>query len=268
MPELPEVETVVRTLESKIENKEIIQVRVLWPGIIEGSAAAFSKRLEGQHFRIFSRRGKYLLFYMDDVLLVSHLRMEGKYYLQNDDEPVSKHIHVIFQFKNHQQLRYSDTRKFGRMTLLAKDTDLLHFHNLGPEPFSDAFNANDVYRYCHSRKTPLKSVLLDQSFVAGIGNIYADEICFACHIRPGRSCAGLTHRECEMIVSETRRILQEAIAAGGTTIRTYTSSLGVTGRFQLKCMVHEQKHCRICGSDIKMKRIGGRSSYYCSNCQK
>lgn len=268
MPELPEVETVVRTLEHQLKNQEIIDVKVLYPGIIEGNASEFSDRLKGQHFRVFDRRGKYLLFYMDDVLFVSHLRMEGKYFLQNNDEPINKHIHVIIQLKHHRQLRYSDTRKFGRMSIMARDTDLTHFHNLGPEPFTDAFNEEYVYQYCHSRRVPLKSILLDQSFVAGIGNIYADEICFACHIRPGRSSARLSHRECSQIVDETKRILLAAIAAGGTTIRTYTSSLGVTGRFQLECMVHEQKKCRICGSEIKMKRIGGRSSYYCSNCQK
>jgi formamidopyrimidine-DNA glycosylase len=268
MPELPEVETVLRTLEHQIRDQQIMQVQVRWPGVIEGSVPEFCARMEGQHFREFRRRGKYLIFVMDDFLFVSHLRMEGKYFLQDPSEPLSKHVHVCFQLSSGRQLRYHDTRKFGRMTILPKDTDLADFHGLGPEPFDDAFSAAYIHAYRKGRSEPIKSLLLDQSFVAGIGNIYADEILFACGIRPGRSSARLTRKNDEDLVRETRRILQAAIAAGGTTIRTYTSSLGVTGRFQLECMVHEQKQCRVCGSDIHMKWIGGRSSYYCPRCQK
>ncbi|MCH4206849.1 MAG: bifunctional DNA-formamidopyrimidine glycosylase/DNA-(apurinic or apyrimidinic site) lyase [Solobacterium sp.] len=268
MPELPEVETVVRTLEHQIKDEEILGVTIRYRGIIEGNPDTFCRKMTHQHFRRFARRGKYLLFYMDDVLFVSHLRMEGKYYLQSDSEPVQKHVHVIFQLKNHKQLRYCDTRKFGRMSILPKDTDLNTFHDLGPEPFSEQFSPEYVHAVCKAKDEPIKTLLLDQSFVAGIGNIYADEICFACGIRPGRSCARLTWNDCSNMVTETRLILHAAIKAGGTTIRTYTSSLGVTGLFQLECMVHEQKTCKVCGAEIKMKRLGGRSSYYCPNCQK
>lgn len=268
MPELPEVETVVRTLEKQIAERQILSVEIIEPGIIEGNPEEFVKALTGQTFRTFSRRGKYLLFYMDDVLFVSHLRMEGRYYLQKSGEPRNQHMHVIFLLDSGYELRYQDTRKFGRMWVMKKDTDLTHFHNLGPDALSDAFNGEYIYRYCKGVKKPVKSLLLDQSFVAGIGNIYADEILFACGIRPGRSCRRLTKQDCDNLVKETNRILCAAIQAGGTTIRTYTSSLGVSGRFQLQCMVHEQKICRICEREIKMKRIGGRSSYYCPICQK
>jgi formamidopyrimidine-DNA glycosylase len=148
------------------------------------------------------------------------------------------------------------------------DEDSSHFNDLGPEPFDEAFNAAYVRSFRKGKKQPLKSMLLDQSFTAGIGNIYADEILSACGLRPGRSCARITKRDEENIVNETRRILSEAIAMGGTTIRTYTSSLGVTGMFQNDCCVHSQKICRRCGSEIHVKRIGGRSSYYCPHCQK
>ncbi len=118
------------------------------------------------------------------------------------------------------------------------------------------------------RKVPLKTLLLDQHFTAGIGNIYADEILYACRLRPGRSCARITRKDEENIAREAKRILQDAIAAGGTTIRSYTSSLGVTGRFQLSCQVHTKKICGVCGNEIKIKYIGGRSSYYCPHCQR
>lgn len=268
MPELPEVETVLRTLEHQIAGEEILSVQVRFDPIIEGDAREFEKRMTHQHFRGFMRRGKYLLFEMDDFIFVSHLRMEGKYYLQDQKEPLDRHMHVIFQLTHGRQLRYRDTRKFGRMFLMDKDTDLTHFRNLGSEPFSDAFSPEYIREYTRGRKEPVKALLLDQHFVSGIGNIYADEILYACSIRPGRSCSRLTGNERRKLVTETRRILTAAIKAGGTTIRTYTSSLGVTGRFQLSCMVHEQKQCRKCGAAIRMKWISGRSSYYCPNCQK
>ncbi|MBP3891061.1 MAG: DNA-formamidopyrimidine glycosylase [Solobacterium sp.] len=268
MPELPEVETVVRTLEHQIQNQKIKAIELFWPKVIEGDPKVFQRKLIGQRFQTFSRRGKYLLFGMDDCVLVVHLRMEGKFFLQMPTAPRNKHIHICFLLSNGLELRYQDTRKFGRMQVVPKDTDFAHFHDLGPEPFSDAFTAEYIHQYRKGKRLPVKSLLLDQSFVAGIGNIYADEILAACHIRPGRSCARLTRKNEEDIVEETRRILKAAIAAGGTTIRSYTSSLGVTGRFQLSCIVHGLKVCPQCGSEIKVKWIGGRSSYYCPQCQK
>ena len=268
MPELPEVETVVRTLEHQIHDCGISDVTVRLDKIIEGDAEEFCRDLTGQHFRHFARRGKYLLFYMDDILLSVHLRMEGKFWLQKPEEEMNRHMHVLFDLDNGMQLRYHDTRRFGRMQILPYDTDLTHFHDLGPEPFDDAFNAAYVHAFRKKKHVPLKTLLLDQHFVAGIGNIYADEILAACRLRPGRSCQRITREDEEHIVSETGRILKAAIAAGGTTIRSYTSSLGITGLFQTECTVHTMKTCQRCGSEIRMKRIGGRSSYYCPHCQK
>ncbi len=268
MPELPEVETVLRTLEHMIKGAEIVSVKVIYPKIIEGDPEEFAENLKGEHFNVFERRGKYLIFRMDHFTLVSHLRMEGKYYVQQPEEPRDRHMHVLFDLADGRQLRYRDTRKFGRMFLTDLNYDFADFHELGPEPFDEAFCASYIHRFRKGKTQPLKSMLLDQSFVAGIGNIYADEILSACGLRPGRSCKRITKKDEENIVTETRRILSEAIAAGGTTIRTYTSSLGVSGLFQNDCCVHEQKICRRCGSEIHMKRIGGRSSYYCPVCQK
>lgn len=268
MPELPEVETVLRTLEHQIRDLQILAVDILYPKMIKSDLTQFKTKLINQHFRRFERRGKYLIFRMDDVTLVSHLRMEGKYYIQTNDEPIPAHTHVIFHLSNNMQLRYNDTRKFGTMELVDKDYDFTHFRDLGPEPFSSAFHADYVHSYRKKHQTPIKTLLLDQSFVAGIGNIYADEILAACQIRPTIRCNRLKKSDDIHIVEETKRILKEAIALGGTTIRSYTSSLGVTGRFQTNCSVHMQKICQKCQGEIKIKRIGGRSSYYCPHCQK
>ena len=268
MPELPEVETVVRTLEKQIKGRRIESVNVRYEKIVSQEVPTFIENLVGQCFRGFGRRGKYLLLQMDTCVLVCHLRMEGKFYILDSQEPCDRHTHVVFTLDNGQTLRYHDTRKFGRMETVPLGTDFSHWHGLGPEPFDDAFDSTYIQKIAQKRSTPLKSLLLDQSFVAGIGNIYADEILAACHLRPGRSCKRTTHTDAENIAMETRRILNEAIKAGGTTIRSYTSSLGVTGMFQLNCVVHAKKTCGLCGSETKVRCIGGRSSYYCPSCQK
>lgn len=268
MPELPEVETVVRTLERQLKNRTIEKVEVLYEPIIVGSANSFKKKLKGQKFKKFSRRGKFLLFYMDDVLFVSHLRMEGKYYIQDKKEERDKHMHIIFHLDNGKELRYRDTRKFGRMELYPLDTDIDNFHDLGYEPWDERLDKEYVYKVCHKRAIPIKTLLLDQHFIAGIGNIYADEILFACKLKPMKASNKITKNDAQNIIDHTRYILSKAIEAGGTTIRSYTSSLGVSGRFQLSCMVHTKEECQICGSKILIKYIGGRSSYYCPKCQK
>ncbi len=268
MPELPEVQTVLDTLESRIKDREIIDIKVLYEPIIECSKRTFRKKLIGQHFRGFRRRGKYLLFEMDDLTLVSHLRMEGKYFILDEDYPLSKHDHVIFYLDDGKQLRYNDVRKFGRMEIIDKQDEYRDFHGLGPEPFSKDFNAGYCRKYLNNKKLPIKQVLLDQSFVAGIGNIYADEILFAIRVDPRTRADRLDDKDIENLIKETRKILKRAIKAGGTTIRSYTSSLGVTGRFQLSLNVHTMKKCPICRNDIKKITVGGRGTYYCEKCQK
>ena len=268
MPELPEVQTVLDTLELKIKNLKINKIDILYQGIIEDDIKWFKKKLIGQHFRNFKRRGKYLLFEMDDCTLVSHLRMEGKYFIMNNSEPINKHDHVIFYLSNNKQLRYNDVRKFGKMSIIDKDNEYLDFKDLGPEPFSKQFNVEYCLDYVKNKKIPIKQVLLDQSFVAGIGNIYADEILFAIKIDPRSLACKLNKNDYAELIKHTRKILNKAIKAGGTTIRSYTSSLGVTGRFQLNLKIHTLKKCSACNNDVKKIRIGGRGTYYCSKCQK
>ena len=266
MPELPEVETVLRTLETKIKDKKIVDIKILYKPIVEDDN--FKETLINQHFKEFIRRGKFLIFKMDNVTFYSHLRMEGKYYILTDKEPIDKHTHVIFYLDDGTQLRYHDVRKFGRMGLLPYLDNYDDFKTLGPEPFSDGFNEKYIKEYLKNIKKPIKEVLLDQSFVAGIGNIYADEILWTIKVSPKRVANKLTKKEREALMVETRNILNNAIKAGGTTIRSYTSSLGVTGRFQLSLNCHTLKTCKRCNGEIKKIRIGGRGTYYCPKCQK
>ena len=268
MPELPEVQTVLDTLETKIKNRKIVDIKILYKPIVECWDRTFKNKLIGQHFRKFKRRGKYLLFEMDDITLVSHLRMEGKYFIVDDKFPKSKHDHVIFYLDNGKQMRYNDVRKFGRMELIEKKNDYSEFKNLGPEPFSKDFNLKYCKEYLSNKKKPIKEILLDQSFVAGIGNIYADEILFSMKVNPKALANELTDQNIKDLISSTRKILNRAIKAGGTTIRSYTSSLGVTGRFQLKLNVHTMEKCKVCNSEIKKIVVGGRGTYFCPTCQK
>lgn len=270
MPELPEVETVVRTLENQIHNEQIKKVEVLWDGIIVGNPKEFKKKLINQHFNRFDRRGKYLIFELDDCILLCHLRMEGKFFYVNRKEKVQKHEHVLFELYNGKQLRYHDTRKFGKMELLPKNIDVGLLKNLGPEPWDKDFNEEYVTKELKKRRGSIKQALLDQSFVAGVGNIYADEICFAMGVHPARLCSRITKRNREDLVIATRKILKRACELGGTTIRSYTSTLGVTGRFQLEVKVHQRagQKCRICGTPIIKTKVATRGTYYCPKCQK
>ncbi len=270
MPELPEVQTVLNTLEGMIKDDEIIDIEILYPNIIVGNIEEFKKRLIGQHFRKFMRRGKYLLFRMDDCFLVSHLRMEGKYFYKKEGEEFNKHSHIIFHLSDNHQLEYNDVRKFGRMDVLELDTDFSHFKNLGVEPFDEGLDLDYVKSYLHDENRPIKEILLDQSFVAGIGNIYADEIIFNTLVHPLTKGKYLDEKTILKLIDNIKLILSEAIQMGGTTIRSYTSSLGVTGRFQLQLSVHQKegKPCPICETTIKKFKVGGRGTYYCPNCQK
>ncbi|MBR2809010.1 MAG: DNA-formamidopyrimidine glycosylase, partial [Erysipelotrichaceae bacterium] len=217
MPELPEVETVLRTLEGMIKDRRIEDILVLYPKIIEDDIDDFKHKLIGQSFRNFKRRGKYLIFEMDDLALVSHLRMEGKYFYLDGEKPYDKHVHIIFKLDNGKTLQYHDVRKFGRM-YLSPIKDKYEIADLGPEPFDRSFNVAYAKRYLADIKRPIKEVLHDQHFVAGIGNIYANEILFASGVHPESICLKLDDEDIQKIVSNTKKILKKAIKAGGTTI--------------------------------------------------
>jgi len=268
MPELPEVETVKETLKKQILNKVIKDVKVLYEPIIqEPNVNEFIKKIKNQKIIDIKRRGKWLLFELDDYYLLSHLRMEGKYFIKNG-EPITKHQHVIF-YLNDLELRYNDTRKFGRMYLLDKDKafDLKPLNELGLEPWDNSLSVGYLKSKLN-KKIPIKTALLDQSIITGIGNIYDDEILFRSKINPNRSSNTLSNKELEQIIINTRITLEKAIELGGTTILSYTSSEGVHGRFQNELLIHTKEECPICKRKVTKIKINGRGTYYCENCQK
>ncbi len=270
MPELPEVETVVRTLEKQVGLRTVESVNVIYSRIIDNkSVEEFSLALKGQKFEKYDRRGKFLVFTLTDYIMIVHLRMEGKFYYFKQPQEPFKHTHLVFNL-DEGQLHYNDVRKFGRFYLYRKGEELTVLKKLGLEPFDEKLTAQYCRNYCRKSSKPVKQLLLDQGMIAGIGNIYASEICFEAKINPNRSASRISLNKWDEIIAAVKKILGEAIAAGGTTIRSYTSSLGVTGLFQQTLAVYgrDGQACPRCSAAIIREKTDGRSTYYCPDCQK
>ena len=271
MPELPEVETVKNGLIKKVKGKKIIKCDVLWNGIIAyPDKEEFIKEISSEVINNITRRGKFLVFVLNNYYLISHLRMEGKYFIKDKDEKLNKHDHVIFLLDDNKELRYNDTRKFGKMYLVKKDNlELSPLAKLGMEPWDKDLTI-DYLREKLNKKKAIKTLLLDQEIISGIGNIYADEILFLSEINPKVNGSDLSDKNLEDIINNTRSILSKAIELGGTTIHTYTSVDGITGRFQQELLVHGKKDedCPVCGTKILKIVVNTRGTYYCPNCQK
>ena len=270
MPELPEVETVKNGLIKKVLQKKITNCKVLYKGIIAyPDKEEFIKNITNQTINDIKRRGKFLMFELDDYYLISHLRMEGKYFIKEPIEKLNKHDHVIFTLNEKEELRYNDTRKFGKMHLVKKDElELTPISKLGLEPWDEYLTPKYLKEKINKNKA-IKTLLLDQSIIVGIGNIYADEILFLSKINPETTGNNLTNKNLIDIIDNTKKVLEKAIAAGGTTIHTYTSVDGITGRFQQELLVHGRKSepCPNCKEEILKIVVNGRGTYYCPKCQ-
>jgi len=273
VPELPEVETVRRTLETLVVGKVIRDIDVFFDRMIRThKVSEFQKILEQRTIQSIDRYGKYLLFNLDDMVLISHLRMEGKYFVKHLDEPKNKHEHVIFYFQDGETLRYHDTRKFGTFDLIKKE-DLYKdspLTKLGIEPTSKDLTVTYLQQKLAHKTIFVKPALLDQTIICGLGNIYVDEVLFHSKLSPLTRCDQLTKKDLERIIAACKVVIDKATALGGSSIRSYTSSLGVTGRFQNELMVHTKQgeSCEICSTEIIKIRVGGRGTYYCPTCQK
>lgn len=271
MPELPEVETVKETLKRQVLNKKIIGVDLFYDALISyPDVHVFKDNIINQRINDIGRRGKWLIFYLDDFCLLSHLRMEGKYFIRKMGEVIPNHSHISFKLDDNSCLIYNDVRKFGRMILVEKSEllDTRVMSELGLEPWDTNLDSDYLYNKFFSRNLPIKTLLLDQGIIAGIGNIYADEILFMSHINPLEKSINLSSDDLNNIIINTRDVLNRAIKKGGTTIKSYTSSEGVHGRFQSELFVHGKQVCKVCNDSVTKIRVGGRGTYYCSNCQK
>lgn len=270
MPELPEVETVKNKLKKLVLNKKIVDVNIIYRNIIEyPDIEEFKSNLIDQTIIDIKRRGKWLMFELNDYYLLSHLRMEGKYIIRNKDDQIEKHEHVEFVFSDNTTLRYKDTRKFGRMYLYKKEEVYNNkpLNELGLEPWDENLNIEYLKEKFKNKRLPIKTLLLDQSIMVGLGNIYVDEVLFMSHLNPESKAIDLNDTNLEDIIKNSRVVLEHAIKLGGTTIRSYESSEGVHGLFQNELLVHGKEICPNCKQKIKKIRVGGRGTYYCPQCQ-
>ncbi|MFF2483946.1 DNA-formamidopyrimidine glycosylase [Paenibacillus sp. NPDC058071] len=275
MPELPEVETIRRTLNELVAGKTIKSVTVNLPRIIQKPAepVEFAAALEGQTISGVERRGKFLRFIMDDLVLVSHLRMEGNYSVYPSDEPIKLHTHVLFHFEDGTDLRYKDVRQFGTMHIFRQGEDLLEkpLNKLGIEPVGNpAFTLAALKKLLSGRKTKMKPLLLNQEYVVGLGNIYVDESLFLAKIHPERTADSLTPAEWKRLYEAIIETLDKAIEAGGSSVYTYVNSQGEMGLFQHQFQVYDRKGepCVRCGSPIEKFFLAGRGTHICTRCQK
>ncbi|CAM3567086.1 bifunctional DNA-formamidopyrimidine glycosylase/DNA-(apurinic or apyrimidinic site) lyase [Erysipelothrix urinaevulpis] len=270
MPELPEVETIVRTLERSLLNETILGIEFLYPDLLEQNSSYDLKVLQGKTFTKFDRRGKYLIFEFDHSLYwVLHLRMEGKFHLYQENIKPTKHTHLIIQTTRH-WIHYLDVRKFSRMAVVDDLDSYMKTKNLGLEPFDSNLTPDYLKEKMGKSGRSLKTMLLDQSIVSGIGNIYADEILFATKLHPLRKGPSLKMRDYRALCEEIPKILEAAILQGGTTIRSYTSALNVNGLFQVSLKAYGQKGepCVECQTTMEAIKVSGRTTVFCKRCQK
>ena len=272
MPELPEVETVKNVLLPIVKGRTIKQIKVLRPTIVNNKEKEFISYFEGETFLSISRIGKFLIFHLThNKVLISHLRMEGKYIELLDNEQDTKYARVIFYLDNNHKLCYDDSRSFGRMIMSDEDSyrKEKEIAKLGPEPFF-IDNVDELLKKCKRSSLPIKTALLTQELMTGLGNIYVDEALFASKIHPLTPAKLIDKKECETIVKESKRILNEAIEQGGSTIRSYHPGKDIDGNFQTRLLAYGRsgQKCVICHRNMRFIKVNGRGTTYCPGCQK
>ena len=272
MPELPEVETIAQSLSSKLKSLEISSIRIIYPPVLRNEDLTIINDLKGRKVVGVRRRAKMLLIDFErNLSLLIHLKMTGQLLFYPREEPLDKHTHFVLSFKDGKnELRFRDVRKFGFISCLrtfdASCADELE--NLGPEPLAIKFS--QFKKLFQGRKARLKSLLLNQYFIAGIGNIYADEILFQAKLHPLIPASHLGDEDLKRLFKAVRDVLRKAIIHKGSSIRSFTNEEGKRGEFQdyHKVYGRESLSCFICGEKIKRLRLGGRSSFFCPRCQK
>jgi len=296
MPELPEVETIVSDLRPHLVGRTIVRCELRFPTIVRHpEPEAFVDSVVGLHIASVERRGKYIVIRADgDVLLVVHLGMSGQLRIVDPETRLAPHTHAVFDIDSPEgglppwggapgragsrhtplgrQLRYTDPRRFGRL-LLGTDAALLAsgaMPRLGPEPIDPDFGADDLYRRFRKRKARLKAILLDQSTIAGVGNIYADESLHRARLRPDRLAGSLSRKSVGRLHESLRESLQVAIANRGSSVDTYRDAWGSMGTQQEKLLVYGRagEPCFTCGRPLSLIRIAGRSTVFCRHCQR
>ncbi|AUR52650.1 bifunctional DNA-formamidopyrimidine glycosylase/DNA-(apurinic or apyrimidinic site) lyase [Aquella oligotrophica] len=269
MPELPEVETIKNGL-IELTGTSVKKTVIRFPRLRYPLNKNELSKMEGQKVQSVERRAKYLLLVLEKGTLIIHLGMSGRITLYRDKTPeVQKHDHVDIQFNGY-VLRYNDPRRFGCIVYTEKVNDSTLLVNLGPEPFNDEFNPRYLKNKIANRKTPIKQLIMDNAIVVGVGNIYACESLFMTKISPLKPGNNLTLTQCADLVKNIQTVLQNAINAGGSSLRDYKNANGDLGYFQISHYVYGRANlpCKICNTPIREVRLGQRNSFFCPECQK
>ena len=286
MPELPEIEIVKRSLFKKINKAKIVNVKINNKNLRYKIPHTLSKKLINEKILKISRRSKYLIFHFKNKLLLVHLGMSGKFLIvRNKDNKMfktsfyydlnilAKHNHIYFVLNNGLVLIYNDVRRFGFFKLFEniKLKEIIYLKKLGPEPFSVLFCIKYVQKFIKNRKKNIKNLLMDQTFVSGLGNIYVNEALFLSKIHPLRQCSNLERKSIKNLIYNIRKVLKIAINQGGSSIRDFKNVYGKSGNFQQFFNVYgqENKNCSriLCKGKIKKMSISKRSAFYCNECQ-
>lgn len=270
MPELPEVETTRRGIAPHIENQTVNSVivrerRLRWP-----IPSNFANTVTGHKVLRVHRRAKYLLFELGQGAFMIHLGMSGSLRIVDTDTPPQKHDHVDFIFSNGRCLRFNDPRRFGSVLWLDNnDQEHSLLNNLGPEPFADEFSGDYLFTQSRKKKCAVKTFIMDNHVIVGVGNIYANEALFKAGIRPRKAAGRVTRAQYHTLTKNIIKVLKASIEMGGTTLKDFVGSDGQPGYFQQTLNVYgrAEESCRKCKTQIKLIRLGQRSTFYCPSCQ-
>ncbi|ASZ09347.1 DNA-formamidopyrimidine glycosylase [Mesoplasma chauliocola] len=275
MPELPEVRTVANFLDKKVSNLNIVKGECFFSKMIwRNSLNEFMQSIINQKIIKVFNYGKYLLFQLPNKMIISHLRMEGKWSVTSKEIHIYNKNHLRFQFKlsDGNYLKYYDSRKFGTLEVWDNEDyiKMSGMYKLGPEPLNNQPNLKYLKEKANKSSMPIKGFILDQTVLCGIGNIYANEILFASKINPERATKTLSDEELSSVIKYSNKILEKSIKLKGTSIHSYKSGNGETGQFQHELKVHLRKDepCFKCGTLIAKKQVAGRGTFYCPECQR
>ncbi len=270
MPELPEVETTINELKPGVVNKRIKAVEVFTPNTISGKTPEqFSQGLAGRRIVDINRRGKFLVFSLDNgYKWIVHLRMTGALILKKESDEVEKFIRVLIHLDNGAAVHFRDVRRFGRMWLVEDELSVVG--KLGLEPLSDDFTPAALAGIFKGRATPVKSLLIDQRLIAGIGNMYADEALYEARIHPLQAAESLTASERKRLYEAIRLVLKKGISNKGASTDTYIRPDGNKGAAHLEFQVAHRKgaDCPVCGGQVERITVGQRGTFFCPSCQK
>jgi len=268
MPELPEVETTKNGLANILTNKTIIDVEIRNPNLRWKIDQSIKSRIKYQAIRSFSRRGKYILFNLDNGYLMIHLGMSGKVNVMNINEPLNKHDHFLLHFNN-KVMRFNDPRRFGSIFYL-ENLDHKLLNSLGVEPLEDSFHENYLFKNSRNKTQNVKAFIMDSKIVVGVGNIYACESLYKAGINPKTKANKISKQRYISLTNNIKQVLRKAIKAGGTTLQDFAKVDGKPGYFSQELSVYgrENENCYNCNGKIKRIVQNQRSTFYCPKCQK